>query len=129
MVGQAELHLVPPVHEDIGVVAVELGYVGDPVDERDRRGEVVEAQVAHDRVALEPPLEPEQPGGDLIPGEKRRCHIVCLLCGSLAWCPRRPRCCSRSGWARTLSPSRMSVTTRRRWRSFPGSRETCCRPA
>ena len=42
--GERQAHLVPAVHEDVGVVVGRLGDLGDAVDERDRRGEVGEAR-------------------------------------------------------------------------------------
>src|SRR4051794_28442736 len=49
---EPQLHLVPPVHEDVGVVVGLLGGLRDAVDVGDRPGEVAELQVAHDSVAL-----------------------------------------------------------------------------
>src|SRR3954468_5209600 len=53
---ERQAHLVPPVDEDVGVVVGRLGRVGDPVDPRHRRLEVLELAVADDRAAVAPPL-------------------------------------------------------------------------
>ena len=66
VVGEAELHLVPPVHEDIRVVVISLCDIRNPVDEGDRRCEIGEFEVANDHRTLERPGQAEQPGGNFI---------------------------------------------------------------
>src|SRR5215216_2812249 len=52
---ERDTHLVPPVHEDVGVMVGLLGHVRDPVDERHRLREVLELEVVLERVR---PLRP-----------------------------------------------------------------------
>ena len=52
--GELQAHLVPAVHEYVRVVVGVLRQRGDAVDEGDRRAEVGELVLAHDRVALVP---------------------------------------------------------------------------
>ena len=49
---ERQADLVPAVEEDVGVVVGGLGELGDAVDERDRGGEVREAEVPDDRLLL-----------------------------------------------------------------------------
>src|ERR1051325_3333709 len=55
VVGDRQPDLVPPVDEDVGVVAGRLRRVGDRVDPGHRGGEVGQLAVAGDRVALAAP--------------------------------------------------------------------------
>jgi hypothetical protein len=61
MVGDGQPHLVPAVHEDVGVVVGRLGDLGDAIDERDRRDEVVELPIADDLLTLSLPAGSLQP--------------------------------------------------------------------
>jgi hypothetical protein len=57
VIGQREPHLVPPVHEDVGVSVGLLRRLGDPIDERDRLGEVLEPPLADDLLSFALPGE------------------------------------------------------------------------
>jgi hypothetical protein len=54
--GELQAHLVPPVHEDVGVVVGSLSELGDMVDEGNRRREVGELVLACDRITVTSPL-------------------------------------------------------------------------
>src|SRR6202012_3920381 len=77
MVGQRELHLIPAVQEDVGMVVGLFGDVGDPVDARNRLVEVLEAQLADDLIALPLPGQTPYPCSDLFLVEYSR-HVSSL---------------------------------------------------
>src|SRR5258708_39250798 len=59
-------HAVPAVDVDVRMVVELLGDLGHHVDECDRRGEVVELVVAHERVAVAAPISALEPLRDLV---------------------------------------------------------------
>ena len=125
---QRQADLVPAVDEDVRVVVGLLGAAcATAVDEGDRRGEVLELEVADDR------RRPR--GASRAAGQRRRPRARASLqqrsaissarCGSSASCPTPPSCCSRSASATRSSPSRTSATTPPRPASCRRSRATC----
>ena len=84
-----------------------LGRVGHAVDERHRRREVVELEVADDLVAL-----PRQSRPCRRCPPRRRSAVPYLSSDAdrVASCPTRPSCCSRSGSATRSSASPTSAT-------------------
>src|SRR3712207_9314407 len=61
VVGDRQADAVPAVDEDVRMVVELLRHGADAVDERERGGEAGELPVAHDRVAVAPPVAPRQP--------------------------------------------------------------------
>jgi hypothetical protein len=70
--GERQAHVVPAVHEDVGVVIGRLCGRRDGVDERDRCGEVGKLALAHDLGAVALPLGVVQVLLDLCVAEQ--CH-------------------------------------------------------
>src|ERR1700728_3851811 len=77
---ELQANLVPAVQEDVGMMVGGLGSLGDTVDERDRLGKIRELQLAHDRLALAPPLTAGEPSVNLRVGEER--HTGQVIGGS-----------------------------------------------
>ena len=96
MRGERQAHLVPAVHEDVGVVVGGLGGLGDAVDERDRGGEVGEAASSRTIERSSPACQSADAGQALLDlGVAEQCSSVARLA--------RSRCAAYSQGVRIVS--------------------------